>query len=307
MSKIACITGYTGIIGESLARLLIEDGWVVRGLSRKPENTSFDQAIEHMQGDILNPASLDEFVKGAHAFFHCAGEIYDLASMDEVNVKGTNNVVKAIMHSEIEFFCYVSSAGVVGAAEMGVINEDSSCHPVETYEITKYQAEQCVLATSLDIPVVVVRPTNVVHERKPGVVGSAITNGFLDRLKCILKGSEHAHLVHAVDVAASMVHLYNLSGTVKDKQVYFVGCTEETVRVSDIYGYVRALLQQTSVKRCRSLPATFTYLLRSISRGKRIHGKVSFSSNKLMATGFSYPLGLYKGIDRIVRHCQAVQ
>jgi nucleoside-diphosphate-sugar epimerase len=67
MNKIALIAGATGIVGLNLATHLVQQGWTVFGLARKP--TSMD-GVQPLRGDLLDPASLASLqdIKPTHVF-----------------------------------------------------------------------------------------------------------------------------------------------------------------------------------------------------------------------------------------------
>jgi nucleoside-diphosphate-sugar epimerase len=65
--KIALIAGSTGIVGLNLATHLVQHGWTVYGLARKPAATD---GVQPLRGDLLDPASLTSLrdIKPTHVF-----------------------------------------------------------------------------------------------------------------------------------------------------------------------------------------------------------------------------------------------
>lgn len=71
--KIILVTGATGKQGGAVARHLLEDGWTIRVLTRspdKPEAKALEKSgAQIVQGDLDNPASLEQAVNGVYGVF----------------------------------------------------------------------------------------------------------------------------------------------------------------------------------------------------------------------------------------------
>lgn len=94
------LTGATGFIGRRLTALLVERGWRVRALVRRPERAGplRTLGVELVPGDLEDAAGLARLVAGADAVVHCAGAVRGatLAEFERVNVTGLANVVGAV-------------------------------------------------------------------------------------------------------------------------------------------------------------------------------------------------------------------
>jgi nucleoside-diphosphate-sugar epimerase len=73
--KIAALAGATGFVGRRLATALIEDGWRVRALVRRPADAApLTQAgVEVTSGDLADVAALRRLTNGADLAINCAG------------------------------------------------------------------------------------------------------------------------------------------------------------------------------------------------------------------------------------------
>jgi nucleoside-diphosphate-sugar epimerase len=60
MSEIALVVGASGIVGNNLARRLIDQGWHVHGLARRPPDI---KGLKPVAADLLDPASLRAALK----------------------------------------------------------------------------------------------------------------------------------------------------------------------------------------------------------------------------------------------------
>ena len=116
------LTGGTGFIGQPLTKTLLDRGWNVTALVRKPEKPSA-QAISGMgaklaAGDVTERELMRTAMQDADIVIHNAG-VYEYGvnkageqNMQAVNVTGTENVLGSgtgIGHSQDGICVYYSS------------------------------------------------------------------------------------------------------------------------------------------------------------------------------------------------------
>ncbi len=147
------VTGATGFVGSWLVRRLVESGERVCVLHRS--TSSLDElaglSYESRIGDITDPESIENALKGINTVYHLAGLVgYTRAlrgAMEKVNVEGTRNVVNAVKKSDAKLV-YMSSVVAIGASFDGTpLNEDSPynvAHLDLGYFETKRRAEEIV-------------------------------------------------------------------------------------------------------------------------------------------------------------------
>jgi dihydroflavonol-4-reductase len=187
------VTGGTGLVGSYLLYELTRKGHKVRALLRpgkkayEPSNI-FDcllakdenlaGQVEWVEGDVLDPFSLHQAMKGVEYVYHCAAYISfnprELQKMLAVNIEGTANVVNACLDSGIKKLCYVSSIAALGQAEKGeMIDENAKWKTSRInsgYAVSKYGGEREVwrgIEEGLDA--VIVNPSVIIgagcHEK----------------------------------------------------------------------------------------------------------------------------------------------
>jgi nucleoside-diphosphate-sugar epimerase len=299
-SLIACVTGASGIIGNKICKRLISAGYRVRVLSRQKHfNIS---GAESFIGDILKEADLEVFMQNADMVFHCAAELKDKSKMWTVNVDGTQLILKNVEKLGIRYFCYLSSIGVVGATCSKLVDETNPCNPQNIYEKSKWAAEQLVARGIKGCKVVILRPTDVVDERWPGIVALPKRSSFIDFCKVFVKGGECAHIIHSEDVARAAVHFISYH-FVESPQCYIVSCDNEPLNtVSGVWVLYKACFMKKpnyNLRPVPHLPLFVPYFLRRIARGKGNMGDVRYSAEKLLKTGFTFKLGVEGAIRRI--------
>jgi nucleoside-diphosphate-sugar epimerase len=169
------VTGPTGTFGSGLIPVLEADDRVERivGVARRP----FDPAargwtkLTYRQGDVRDPAMLEEAFAGADVVVHLAflitGSPKDPATR-AVNVEGTVNTFKAAAAAGVKRFVYASSASAYGFAPDTPIGipEDWPSTPAQHffYAQEKYELEttlQQLAADHPDLQLYVLRPPGV--------------------------------------------------------------------------------------------------------------------------------------------------
>lgn len=296
--KVAAVTGARGLIGRYIVAALLELGCSVKVLSRCNEGWGECPRVQVIVSDINDPGVMEIFLEDAEIVFHCAAELHDESLMYSINVQGTTNIINALKMAEsVKYFCYLSSAGVVGPSKDRLVYEQSVCYPNNLYEKTKYKAEQLVLQADLDINVCILRPANVFDASKLGLVQMGVRSSLKDRLLVGFRGNEGAHIVHAKDVAAAA--LYFMNKKLDQPEVFFVSYDQdERNTIKGVYAYICTLMTGRVVSSV-VMPNIFPYLVRRIRLGESLHGRVRFSEKKLRESGFTFPLGFEGALKNI--------
>lgn len=297
---VACVTGASGMVGKRIVKHLIDRGYKVRALTRQENLRNPD--LETFHGDIRDSAILTKFLGKAQLLFHCAAELTDQSLMWGVNVEGTKLLFDLAAQAKIHSCCFMGSAGVVGQTDQRWVDELTPCHPRNLYEKSKWAAERLALQGVGRARVVILRPTNVIDDDKPGALALPRRGAWSDRLQVLLKGGECAHIIHAEDVAAAAVHSIFLEGTAP--QIYLVSCDHEPYNTyAGLWSLYRACQAQQPVDNLRlawRLPVIVPHMLRRLRQGPGNRGDVRYSASKLLSTGFHFPLGLKGAVQRLI-------
>jgi dihydroflavonol-4-reductase len=165
------VTGGTGFIGRAIVERLLDDGNRVKALARSEASGSELGGLgaDPVTGDLLDLEALAAAMQGCDVVYHAAGAnafcLRDPAPMFEVNVRGSENVVRAAARAGVRRVVYTSSAATLGEASGTVGSEDSPHRGwfLSDYERSKFEAEQAVFATAREtgIEVVSVNPASV--------------------------------------------------------------------------------------------------------------------------------------------------
>jgi len=186
----AFVTGANGFIGSNICRRLTERGAEVRALVRAGSDKRLlkDVAVDVVEGDILDPRSLNRGVEGCDAVFHTAASVKffapDKKAMWRTNVEGTQNVLQAARVEQVKRFVHTSTVALLktrsteqsenGQQENYVVKGKEI---TGTYERSKLEAEKLVLAAVADgFPALICSPSGPVGpgDFKPSPVGKVI-------------------------------------------------------------------------------------------------------------------------------------
>ncbi len=197
----ALVTGATGFVGAALVRELLADGIEVQALVRPNADVRNLAGLNVgiANGDVRDLDSLTAATAGCSWVFHLAAfystREADARAMYEINVQGTENVLKAARLCGAERVVHCSTIGTIGRSEDGALpTEDTPFNLWETsshYARSKYLAESVALTEARQgLPVVVVNPCAPVGPRdsKPSSSGQRILDVLHGRLPSYLQG-----------------------------------------------------------------------------------------------------------------------
>ena len=167
------VTGATGFLGSHIARKLVEKGEKVKILLRKSSKTANIDNLEaeRIYGDVTDLDSLKSAIKGCDTLFHTAGFVSfrkkDHQKMQDINVGGTINAMKAALDAGVSKVVYTSSVAAIGVDPDGGIANEETKFTLESegipYLNTKYHGElESLKFVEQGLPLVIVNPSVVV-------------------------------------------------------------------------------------------------------------------------------------------------
>ncbi|GMT49554.1 MAG: NAD-dependent epimerase [bacterium] len=165
------VTGATGFVGSHLVERLIQrDYEVIVSLRRQSSSKWLDPLdIETRLVDWKDSYSVNELVQGVDILVHCAGvtKALNYNEYHRGNVLPTSSLLReAKENGSLSRFIFVSSQAVAGPSnDLIPLTEDSPCHPLTDYGITKLKAEKQVLQYQDDFPVTLLRPCSIYGPR----------------------------------------------------------------------------------------------------------------------------------------------
>lgn len=206
------LTGGTGFIGSRVARRLAERGDEVVALARDPDapaaRSLATAGIELAPGDITDPETLREPMRGVDGVFHLAAWYRvgaDASHAAEINVEGTRNVLEAMRALRVPRGVYTSTLAVNSDTNGRRVYE-SYRHDgphLSAYDETKWRAHFEVAAPMIEegLPLVIVMPGAVYGPGDTSQLGHLLRRAAQGRVVLLPGGSTGLCWAHVDDVA----------------------------------------------------------------------------------------------------------
>ena len=234
----ALVTGASGFVGAAVARNLLQAGWQVRVLLRAGSDRRNLQglALDSVEGDLLEAASLGAALQGCEALFHVAAE-YRLWTREperlyRSNVEGTRQLLTAAGERGIRRIVYTSSVATLRLRADGTPSDESDvaqlADMIGHYKRSKFLAEQWVQqAARSGLPVVIVNPSTPVGpgDVKPTPTGRLVLDAATGRMPAYVDTG--LNIVHVDDVAEGHRLAFE-HGRIGER--YILGGTDLTLR-----------------------------------------------------------------------------
>ena len=206
------VTGANGLLGANVVRELNDRRYDVRILARENSDLTGLEGIsyERIQGDLLDPGSVNRAVDGCDYVIHAAANTNQwptsYAHYEQVNVKGTQYIIDAVKKHGVKRFVFVSSANAFGNGTKErpgtELSEFNGFNSGSGYMISKFVAQQLVLAEveRSQLPAIVVNPAFMIgpYDSKPSS-GRIIMMGMGKKIQLYPPGGKN--FIHVRDAA----------------------------------------------------------------------------------------------------------
>jgi uncharacterized protein YbjT (DUF2867 family) len=107
------ILGATGYVGGRLLRPLVDAGFEVRAIARRPEFLAAraPAGVEVVRGDALDPASLETALGGCDAAFYLVHSMGSAGSFEEDDRRAAENFAAAAAGARLQRIVYLGGLG----------------------------------------------------------------------------------------------------------------------------------------------------------------------------------------------------
>ncbi|OQX78251.1 MAG: hypothetical protein B6D64_07135 [Bacteroidetes bacterium 4484_276] len=262
--KMILVTGGTGFIGAHLLFKLVSMGVPVRAMKRERSSLKITEKvfgfyskeyenllskIEWIDADFNNHGSLMKMLKDINKVYHCAGFVSfkpeDKSRIYESNLYGTKKLLDAVMASDIDKFCHLSSSSATDKNFMrAYVTEEMIWRPkhkCSDYARTKFLAELAVFeAMAHGLRGIIVNPTNILGPYSQGGT-SLLFQAVMHGLMFYPEGING--FVDVGDVTTAMILLMdsNISG-----ERFIINA--ENLAYKDVFKWIAAALKVESPK-----------------------------------------------------------
>ena len=249
------ITGGAGFLGINLARYLLDRGHRIISY----DVVSFDypdrDRIVEVTGDIRDPKTLSESMKGSDIVVHSAAALplYTPKNIRSTDIDGTRNVCEAALCNGVKRLIHISSTAVYGMSDYIPLRENDRLDAVGEYGKAKIEAEMiCTEYRQAGLCIPIVRPKSFIGPERLGIFAlfydwAADGRGF----PMIGDGNNRYQLLDVEDLCQA-IYLCATVDMVKANDTYNIGAKEFTTLKED---YQAVLDVAGFGKKIRGFPA----------------------------------------------------
>jgi nucleoside-diphosphate-sugar epimerase len=259
------VTGGAGFIGSHTVDALLEQGsevWVldnlstgtVRNLRRWKSNSKF----HFRKNTVTRYNVVDSVVGKVEAVVHLAAIVSPYLSVkkpdivNEANVFGTLNVLRAAVKLKVKRVVFASSSSVYGNQTTLPISESNSLEPVTPYGASKLSAEKYCGAfyQTYGLSTVSLRYFNVYGERQSANPYSGVIAIFVNRLsrgqqpRIYGDGGQTRDFIHVSDVVTANLRALETKRGIGE--AFNIG-TGQATNIKGLHGLLAGLLNRSDI------------------------------------------------------------
>ena len=203
------ITGATGFVGGTLARLLVRHAHDVHAIVRDPARAGSLAAmgVTLHQGDVTNKGSMRPAMAGADAVFHVAGwyktGVRDRREATAINIEGTRHVLELMQECAVPKGVYTSTLAVNSDTHGEAVDETYrfTGRHLSLYDETKAQAHLIAEGfVAAGLPLVIVQPGLIYGPGDTSITRETLRNYLQGRLPAVPKYAAYCW-AHVDDIA----------------------------------------------------------------------------------------------------------
>jgi nucleoside-diphosphate-sugar epimerase len=308
---ILLVTGANGTFGQSVIRALVrcEDIQKIYALGRQNRLEIVSAKIDFIEADITKEIAVAEGIRCKLTdILHAAAETRFSAPLDaarRVNIDGLANIVNfASRCPKLERFAHVSTIYVAGK-RTGQIREGELIHTagfVNTYEQTKFEAEQFLRTNASHLPIVIYRLSTIFGDSrtgettKIGAIHQAL-RFFYYSLAPMLPGAAET----PVDLISSDYAAAAVTSLLRDKcaagKTFHICAATDAMQLGELLRAARDCFLRNRPQwrqRAIEMPAlvalpTFELFVRSVEQIGNVALQQSVSATKYFAPQLAYP------------------
>ena len=261
MKKKVFVTGADGMLGSSICRELLKQGYAVKAmcLPGRKTGTLTGLSIKIVHGNISDKKDLLNQMKNCHHVIHVAAltTVWPrrVTRVVEVNLKGTKNVMEAAEELNLQRMIHIGSASSFAHGPKNNPGNETSAFNGHKFGMdyinSKYQAQQMLLQRHKDkgFPVIIINPTFMIGPYDFGPTsGKILLTLYKKKLMWYNKGGKN--FVYSVDVAKAAVNAITMG---EPGQCYIAG--SENLEYKEFFQKFYTVINKKSILKNIPTPA----------------------------------------------------
>ncbi len=219
------ITGGAGFLGLHLAHFFSDQkSKIILYDTAEFSKNEYPENVEMVRGDIRDKKVVDELTRKVDVVVHAAAAL-PLRSAEEimdVNVNGTENLLKYALKNKVKRFVYISSTAVYGVPKKHPVCESDPMVGVGPYGQSKIDAEKrCMKYRTKGLIVTIIRPKTFLGPHRLGVF-EILFDWIKDgkKIPVVGSGKNRYQLLDVEDLVSA---------------IYLVSSTQNTQKVNDVF------------------------------------------------------------------------
>ncbi len=239
------ITGATGLLGKHITDRFVSGSSPVRCVVRSSASAKVLKGVDIVEGDILDPESLEQSFQGADTVIHAAAKVRfrkkERSQVMDVNVEGTTNVVNACLRTGVKRLVHISSIAALGKSDQPLVDESGKWAKSKVrsaYAESKYAAEQEVFRGQEEgLSTVILNPSVILGTSHPSRSSSRIFHYVWNNSRFYADG-----LLNYVDARDVADIAFRMQALPEEGQRYIVSAG--AVSIKDILGGIARRLNR---------------------------------------------------------------
>jgi nucleoside-diphosphate-sugar epimerase len=210
------ITGATGFIGRHLVARLAGEHEIWALVRRLPSTRQ--ENVQYVQQDLSRPLDRGSLPEKLEAIIHQAAVIDPDASRDDahpflVNVVATWRLLEYAAAAQVHTFVHASTGGVYGCSERP-LRETDGFNPMDTYSLTKAQAELAVQAAPGSFHKIILRYFFVYGPGTPNPIPSYVQRAVTGQpIRILQSGKPTLNPIHIADATEATIRVLELGAS----------------------------------------------------------------------------------------------
>ncbi|HEX6534321.1 MAG TPA: NAD(P)-dependent oxidoreductase [Gemmatimonadaceae bacterium] len=296
------VTGGAGYVGSTLTPMLLAAGHRVRVLDALMHGGEpllgvwANPAFEFRKGDVRDPETVRDAVRGMDAVVHLAAIVGDPAcarapeAARDINLRASLAIIEEARRAGVKRFVFASTCSNYGKMKdsSGYVDETSELAPVSLYAETKVAVERAMLGGENGGMALTPLRFATVYGVSPRMRFDLTVNEFtmemLTRKHLVVFGEQFWRpYVHVADAARAIAMVLEAPPERVDREVFNVGSTTQNYQKQQLVELIRRHAPEATVEYVHKAEDPRDYRVSFA----RIHDRLGYDTTRTVEDGIA--------------------